>query len=177
VATSSLPEDLKLLTASSQALASKPLPDAARRFLTEAGLPWRCAPCLCFEEVGKSLPRIWEVYSPGQWKPEEKVSLEHYLMLGSDGSGNPICLDDRDGRVVMLDHELLFAPKARDSRIMFVNTSVPLLAECLLAIESVPAPERLDSILQADPPAANKGAFWYCETIADTGKRPWWKCW
>ena len=172
-AKSSLPEDMKLLTFTSQAPDSIRLPESARRFLAEAGLPASCAPCLSFEEVGKGLPRIWEVFSPAEWRPEEKVSLEHFRMIGSDGSGNPFCVDERDGRVVMLDHELLFDPKARDARIMFVNSGIPELAECLLIFDTVSPQARLNAILKVDPPAASKGAFWFFQV----DETPWWKFW
>src|SRR6266702_4694202 len=110
VAKDSIPEDVKLLTAPAQQLASVRLPESARRFLAEAGLPKGCAPFLGFEEVGKGLPRIWERYSPGQWRPEEKAGLEHYLLIGyDDEAGNPICVDERDGRVFVVEPERLKA--------------------------------------------------------------------
>ncbi len=42
-------------------------------------------------------------------------------MIGCDGSDSPICVDERDGKVVLVDHELLFDLKRRDARIVFVN--------------------------------------------------------
>src|SRR5688572_32911819 len=84
LARESVPGDGKLLTLPAQELASVRLPEAARQFLREAGLPKACAPFLSFEEVGEGLPRIWERYSPGQWRPKEKSVFEHYLLLGSD---------------------------------------------------------------------------------------------
>src|SRR2546423_2939162 len=95
IAKDPLPEDSELVTAPPDKAASTRLSVAAREFLVQAGLPKSCAPCLCFEEVGKGLPRIWELYSPTGWKPEEKAPLELYLMLGSDGGGSPICVDER----------------------------------------------------------------------------------
>ena len=110
-------DDLQLVAVPAERLAPLRLPQAAREFLAEAGLPRACAPFLCFEEVSKGLPRLWEVFAPGQWQPHEKAGLEHYLMIGSDGGGNPFCIDERDGKVVMLDHELLFDLKKRDKRV------------------------------------------------------------
>src|SRR5690349_19016276 len=101
VAKDSVPGDLELLTVSPERPASGSLSEPARQFLAKAGLPRGCAPCLCFEEVGKGLPKLWEVFAPGQWDEKEKTSLQHYLLLGSDGSGNPICVDTRDQRIVL----------------------------------------------------------------------------
>src|SRR5437667_109637 len=53
VAKDSIPEDVKLLTAPAQQLASVRLPESTRRFLVEADLTKGCAPFLGFEEVGK----------------------------------------------------------------------------------------------------------------------------
>ncbi len=188
VAKDSIPEDVKLLTAPAQQLASVRLPESARRFLAEAGLPKGCAPFLGFEEVGKGLPRIWERYSPGQWRPEEKAGLEHYLLIGyDDEAGNPICVDERDGRVFVVEHELLFDPKAREARIMFVNSGIAELAESLLVFNTTSPPERLKACEKVDPPAVAKGAFWSREAAAarenekegnDHGrKKPWWRFW
>jgi hypothetical protein len=162
------PEDVRLLTTPAQQLASVRLPESCRQFLAEAGLPKGCAPSLGFEEVGKGLPRIWERYSPGQWQPEEKVGLDHYLLIGyDDDAGNPISVDERDGRVVELEHELLFSPKEAHARIMFMNSGIPELAESLLVFQTTPPGERLAALARVDPPAVTKGAFWFREAAAD----------
>ncbi|PWU16774.1 MAG: hypothetical protein C5B50_12785 [Verrucomicrobia bacterium] len=151
-------DHLRLRTVPEASVSSTKLPPTSRRFLIEAGLPEQCAP-LGFEEMRKGLRRIWEVYSPGQWKREEKAGVEHYLVLGLDENDNPICADERDGKVVMLDHELLFDQKRREKRIRFVNSGIPQLAECLLALETVEPEARLEAIRQIDPPAAQEKAF------------------
>jgi hypothetical protein len=188
VAKDTLPEDVKLLTLPAQRLATCKIPDSARQFLVEAGLPNACAPFLGFEEVGKGLPRIWERYAPGQWQPDEKIGLEHYVLIGyEDNAGNPICLDELDGRVVTVEHELLFDPRARERRIMFVNSSIPQLAECLLLYQTSSPQDRLAALAQIDPPAIRKGAFWFAVAPHDVQKdhaeaagshtKPWWKFW
>ena len=188
VAKDPTPEDVKLLTAPAQQLVSVRLPESARRFLAEAGLPKGCAPSLGFEEVGKGLPRIWERYSPGQWRPEEKVGLECYLLIGyDDDAGNPICVDERDGRVVEIEHELLFNPKAREARIMFINSGISELAESLLVFQTTSPRERLKELARVDPPAVIKDAFWSRKATAErenedehadpSRKKPWWRFW
>ena len=168
-----LREDLKLVTPPPERLTALRIPEDARQFLAEAGLPKSCGPFLTFEEVAQGLPRLWEVYSPGQWTARELVPMEPYLMLGSEGAGDPICLDERDGRVVLLDHEIHF----REVR-AFVNCSLPQLAESLLIYETVPAESRSEELRRIDPPAVEKGAFWWHETRLETQrKKPWWKLW
>jgi hypothetical protein len=178
--------DEGLVTAPPELVAACPLTEQTRRFLIEAGLPKSCAPCLTFDELADGLQRLWDVYSPGQWAPNEKLELEHYGLIGSDSSGNPICVDERDGRVVLLDHELLFDVRHRESRIMLVNSSVCQLAESLLAVNSLPSAVRPEALERIDEPAMAKGTFWFDEALdlpdnANCGAgiqiRPWWKFW
>jgi|ERR1043166_984069 hypothetical protein len=159
-----LPDDVQLITAAAPRLADTRLPESARQFLAEAGLPKSCAPCLTFEEVGKGLPRIWELYSPTEWNAEEKRPVEHYLMIGGDGCGSPVCVDERDGRVVVVDHELFSDPERLAARIQLVNSSIPLLAEALLIVNALPMRMRRDALLILDPPALTKGSFWSYES-------------
>src|SRR5688572_26384840 len=87
-ATSAAPEHDELVKAPRELIAGRPLTDESRRFLTEAGLPASCAPCLMFDDLAHGLRRLWEVFSPVLWTPDEKRGLEHYGVIGSDGSGN-----------------------------------------------------------------------------------------
>jgi hypothetical protein len=109
------------------------------------------------------LVRLCEVFSPNQWQPGEKVGLEHYLMIGSDGAGNPLCIDQRDGTVVLLDHELLFDVKRRDRRTMFVNSGIPEFAQSLLAYQRSTPDSFSRTLSKIDPRAAEKGTFWSYE--------------
>jgi hypothetical protein len=112
-------------------------------------------------EHPKGLPRLWEVFSPGQWQPKEKTGLEHYLLIGfDDDAGNPICIDEQDGKVVSIEHELLFDPKAGDRRVKFVNSSVLKLAECLLAYQRGSSQTFRPLVQEIDEAALKKGAFW-----------------
>jgi hypothetical protein len=184
----SSPSDARLCIAAREKLAMLSLTPVCAQFLAEAGLPDSCAPFLTFEEVEKGLPRLWEVYSPGQWSEKQKNRVAPYVMIGGDGSGSAVCLDETAAcRVVLIDHELLFeSPPFWRRRQMLcgtlVNSSVPQLAESLLAyalfvqkllaagssvIEDEIPPEPV-KLLEAelgriDEEATAKGAFWFYE--------------
>ena len=54
-------------------------------------------------------------------------SFERYLIIGFDGSGNPICIDNQENdRMVMLNHDQGF-------RAVFMNSTINQFAEILLA--------------------------------------------
>lgn len=171
-------EDTKLVCAPASPYLER-LPVATRAFLREVGLPESAAPCLTFTEVGKGLARLWEVYSPKpEWKPEEKKPVETCLMLGSDGAGSPICIDERDGTIVLLDHELPFDAKRLLKRITFINSSVSQLAECLLEYNANLESPSLDKVREIDAAAASPNTFWFMEVNAVTRQtKPWWKFW
>jgi hypothetical protein len=184
-ARSRLPDDQRLVTSPPESLAAgvnARLPEGTRRFLTEAGLPASCAPCLTFDEVGRGLPGIADVFSPGRWSGEERARVDHYRMIGSDGAGNPLCVDVRDGRVYLVDHEDHFRTT------QFMNTSVAHLAECLLAFHTAAPADRREALRRVDAPAVDDGAFWFYETAVESTaagpaapaiqpKKPWWKIW
>jgi hypothetical protein len=113
---------LQLVRADVDAVAGLSATEAERDFLVEAGLPRAAAPGMSFEEVGNGLRRITELYDLGDDAPE----FARYRMIGTDGTGNPICIDDDEaGRVVLLDEE------SGLRNVRFVNSSIPQLAECL----------------------------------------------
>ncbi|MBZ9647183.1 SUKH-4 family immunity protein [Sphingobium sp. 3R8] len=149
-------------------IAVAPIPDGARKFLFEAGLPWEAAPCLSFGPISLA------------WLQPDRVA--GYYGIGSDGSGNPLVIAG-DGVVWMLDHE--------GDRRTFVNSSVEELADCLLAYRTlvsetiatggddaflsgfVPRDVRevfARSVQSADPPSLEVGTFWQGElsSLADS---------
>jgi hypothetical protein len=87
----------------------------AENFLTTVGLPLEAAPCLNFGQHSLD------------WIPEE--ARHCYIPIGSDGAGNPIVVD-RDGTVMLLDHDRRFAPS-------YVNCDLPTLAEALLRYRDI----------------------------------------
>jgi hypothetical protein len=178
VARSKLPDDLRLVTAP-PGFDATGLAEGARRFLVEAGLPESCAPFVGFKDIGRGLPRISDVYSPGHWSVGDATRITHFRMIGGDGAGNPLCVDVRDGRVVLVDHEDHFRTT------QFMNSSVEHLAECLLAYHATPATDRREALRRVDPPALEDGAFWFYETSADNRSatvetppaKTWWRFW
>src|SRR5262249_43914881 len=145
--------------------------DEDKAFLVQAGLPEEAAPFLMFEVPSGELPTVAE-----QWdQPEE---FRTYRVIGADGSGNPIALDEsRRGEVVCLDHENRFARH-------LMNQSVRQLAESLLAyrkmIEDAQAEGGEEAYLDGqipvavrqalrleltriDPAAMKPGCFWHGE--------------
>jgi hypothetical protein len=121
-------------------------------------LPDSASPCVTFQEAARPLP-IWDVFaSPSDWSAADLERLAPYWMIGSDGAGNPICVEQGVGAVVMLDHEDWFRTR------QFVNSSVGQLAECLLAYMGEREPERFRSVVRAiDPAALAEGSFWWHE--------------
>ena len=119
----------KLVKPDPASLKTSGIPAESVQFLTVAGLPSGCAPFLSFDPLARGLRSINEVFFiPGELKEQEVKRLSVYKIIGHDGAGNPICLDMSNlGQVVLPDHENFFRSE------MFVNTSIPQLAECLLA--------------------------------------------
>ena len=148
------------------------LSEGDKGFLLEAGLPEDAAPFLTFEgPKSGELPTVAE-----KWGLAKEFA--RYRMIGFDGSGNPIALDDaHHGEVVFLDHENRFAR-------VLMNTSIRQLAASLLAYRkliqetemesgqdafldgkiSLAAREELRQTLAANDPAAMQpGCFWHGE--------------
>lgn len=84
--------------------------------------------------------------------------LKRYHTLGSDGAGNPMCIDiEESGRIFMVDHDDAF----RSRRL--VASSVPQLAEALLLIHTQTR-EHFRRLFEAiDPDACGDDSFLPCE--------------
>ena len=93
----------------------------SKTFLKTAGLPKDAAPFLSFGG-----PRLAAIPSVSHvWKKD--AEFERYRMIGSNGSGDPICIDeDRNGGVYYLNHDNKWIS-------IFMNSSVEQLAYSLLA--------------------------------------------
>ena len=121
-------------------------------------LPDSAAPCVTFKEAARPGP-VWEVFGrAAPWSPADRERLGPYRMIGSDGAGNPICVEQGTGAVVLLDHEDWFCTR------QFVNSSVSRLAECLLAYMGERDPERFRTAVRSiDPAAMAERSFWWHE--------------
>ncbi len=121
-------------------------------------LPRYAGPFLSFKDAAE--PRsVWDLYKLSSRRfGAHRERLSRYMVIGSDGAGNPICLRGDMGSVVMLDHENLFEGET------FVNSGVERLAECLLAYMGEDDPERFGSAVRAiDAPAMADQTFWWFE--------------
>ena len=104
------------------------LPNEVIEFLSKAGLPDGAAPFLTFDTLGKhGLKKVYEVWgNPSDYSAAERDRLSPYFVIGTDGAGNPIAIDeDNNFSVVRLDHEDRF------NTIEFMNSSVQQLAKFL----------------------------------------------
>ena len=153
-----------------QALERLAIADADKDFLAHAGLPESAAPFLNFEAPKSGeVPTVTDLY-------DQPDKFRRYRVIGGDGSGSPIALDEeRAGEVVCLDHEEKFART-------LMNTTVTQLAESLLAYRNVvgdslaaddddalelPAKVRKklhQDLKKIDPDAMKVGCFWPDET-------------
>ena len=149
-----------------------PLLAEDKAFLVHAGLPADAAPFLSFDAPKSTeLPTVADQYGVS-------AEFRRYRVVGSDGSGNPIAVDEQSqGEVVCLNHENRFAR-------VLMNTSLRQMAESLLAYRKLvkdtqaefgpdafldgktsPAARKnlRDELARIDPAAVTPGTFWYGE--------------
>lgn len=149
-----------------------PLSAEEKAFLTQAGLQTSASPFVSFDApTSGELPTLADQYGLS-------AEFRRYRLIGSDGAGNPIALDEQShGVVVCLDHERGFAST-------LMNTSIRQMAESLLAyrklIEDTQAEFGPDAYLDGkvslaarmnlreeltkiDPAAVKPGTFWFGE--------------
>ena len=167
-------DDASLMRFPKKAVEALTLSEDDKLLLAQAGLPEDAAPFLTFEAPHSGpLPTVAE-----QW--DQPKALAAYRIIGADGSGNPIAVDENhQGEVVVLDHENRFA------RIL-MNTSLRQLAEALLAYRKLvrdsqtefgeeafldgktsgPARKELrQELTRIDPAAMKVGCFWHGELM------------
>lgn len=147
-------DGLLLVNAPPGILDDRSFPSDAARFLVEVGLPRSCAPFLSFDDVARGPLSLVAHYGAHQFSPADAARLAHFRVIGSDGSGNPLCLDTaHDGEIVMLDHEDGFRTRT------FVASSVATLAEALLLVQTIPYSEFAERLREFDPRGAEDAAF------------------
>ncbi len=120
-------------------------------------LPTFTAPGLSFEDPVTPRP-LWEVFHEFDWPAAESKRVAAYRVIGWDVLNSPLCIVEGSAGVWLL------APTSGFRDRQFVNTSVPQLAECLLAYVREPEPGRFRSAVEAiDTPALAVGSFWWQE--------------
>ena len=90
-------------------------------FLTKCGLPQSCAPGLSFQGYGDTTS-----LSPNQVFNIDIEELNDYIMIGSNGCGDPVCIDlNNENEIVYLNHDNYFER-------IYMNGSVLQLTECII---------------------------------------------
>lgn len=153
-----VPEDLRdelglesFVTLDADAADELKLPKYLYDFLTTVGLPESASPWLSFDFDLDGRIAAFEKYP-------------HMIPIGSNGSGDDVCLDSKDNyAVVYLNHDEGF-------QCIFINSSVLLLAECLCLYlghrHRKDPSDLLNAIGRIDPGAIEVGTFWYTESLA-----------
>lgn len=126
--------------------------DHDKTFLAEAGLPEDAAPFLSFlYEPGIVLESLLTIDS------SLGSEYEKYIILGNNGSGDPICIRQPEGIIVVLNHD-------NHMQEIFINSSISQFAESLcLFQESINSGFKLDFIAELkrlDARALNEPAMW-----------------
>lgn len=94
-----------------------------KKLLTEKGLPKEASPFLEFVSSKGKLTTLCETF-------ELSSRYQHYWFLGTTGAGDPICLHQKNGSVVLLD-------TSNDDCERFVNTTFPQFLACLDVFEEL----------------------------------------
>ena len=110
------------------------LPEDLKYFLINAGLPDGAAPFLSFNTIGqdglKHISQVWG--TPKDYSDTQKERLSNYLIIGSDGCGNPITIDIKNNyEIIHIDHDDFF------KTITFMNSSINQLASFLLCVRAM----------------------------------------
>ena len=152
-----IPEDLEIELGefseySKEAVDSLKIRERDRRLLSEVGFPSESAPFLTFGQPGQ------EPFRPiSQVIGRLTDEFDNYRLFGGTGSGDPICIDETDGTVVYLNHDL-------EMKRVFMNSSISQLAEtlCLLA-EAMHSNRSIEFILELgriDGAAVGEDTMW-----------------
>jgi hypothetical protein len=140
-------------------LAQLHLSEAARRLMTDEGLPVDAAPFLSLQAPANLLRPVIELWPCSD--DHRNARLANCFSLYSDGSGNPICIDtSRQGSLIWFDHETELAHEC------YVNASVVELAEFMLLRMVDPNHQPpLSMYADVDPKAVLPATFWHTAMI------------
>lgn len=94
-------------------------------FLVNCGLPNSCAPFLSFDDC-----QTIKILTPNEVFNIEIEELNDYLWIGSNGSGDPVCIDlNCNNEIVYLNHD-------NDFERVFINSSLETLSQCLIIYQN-----------------------------------------
>ncbi|MER5480740.1 SUKH-4 family immunity protein [Streptomyces sp. NPDC002734] len=144
------------------------LPERDVAVLADVGIPEEAAPFLAFDD--RRLPCPLETWDFPDVPVEDP---DPFVVIGSDGSANPVVLDrTRPGFVLLVDRE-------RGTGVHVYNTSIPRFLASLLAFRdfvelrertSSPATAALEALTERlqeiDPEAWGAECLWAAETEA-----------
>ncbi|MDM5186407.1 SUKH-4 family immunity protein [Bacillus sp. DX4.1] len=138
-----------------------------RRFLSEAGLPTAAAPFIEFDNVTEPMQNVKQKFGM-------PIDYQSYWFIGTTGSGDPLCIDERTNKVVYLHHDNNYEE-------IFINSSMHQFAETLLLFSNlideaihlngefafldneIPESVRIwfeNELRRIDPKAVEKNTFW-----------------
>jgi hypothetical protein len=138
----------EFVTFSPDRAAALHIPDSDRAFLTDSGLPAAAAPFLSFGPDSESALMPLDGFADS-------------VMIGHNGSGDMICVDQSDGgAVVYYNHD------NRMQRV-FINSSLSQFARSLCAYSSLSRTKDADAFRAAmseiDAAAIARASFWLNE--------------
>jgi len=114
-------QDTKLSSYKPFQLSNSRLLKSTIDFLVDCGLPDSCAPCLSFDEC-----YFMEIPTPNQVFDIDIAELNDYLWIGSNGSGDPVCID------LLNNNEIVYLNHDNDFERVFMNSNVITLSKCLM---------------------------------------------
>lgn len=120
-------EGAPLVRATPEAVERLLITEEAKSFLRDAGLPSQTETehNLRFDSLREGIPRLSDSLSNSL----EGKSFERYQKIGASVSGH-VCVDEKEGGHVVVVYAAI-------NEVHFLNSSVPQLAESLLAVEGV----------------------------------------
>lgn len=115
--------EVRLYTYKPSQLDNLPLSKATINFLVNCGLPDSCAPGLSFDNCNAStIPTPNQIFDIDI----DIEELNDFLMIGSNGSGDPICIDlKNENEIVYLNHDNGFER-------IHMNSSIHQFTECVI---------------------------------------------
>ncbi|MCR6596493.1 MULTISPECIES: SUKH-4 family immunity protein [Bacillus mojavensis subgroup] len=118
-----------LLKFSYDDLIEVPFSEDFKQFLSIGGLPETPPPYLDFTSSQASFKPITSIFDMSE-------AFRKYWLLGSTGSGDPVCIIESNERIVYLDN-------GNEYKEVFINSSINQFAECILLFS-----EMIDKAIQ-----------------------------